>query len=302
MNLRDLVYALAVENQKSFSRAAETCGVAQPTLSGQLRKLERELGVDLFERDGRVIRTTPVGAAILAQARIALEAAERIRALAASGADPLIGPLRIGMIPTLAPYVLPWLLPAVRRQLPQAPLILTEDVTPRLLGMLRDGSLDGAMLATDHLREGFADIPLFDEPFWLATSRETSLAVRASVSFREIDASSLLLLTDGHCLRDQALALCGSSERSTVLASDVRATSLETLLNLVGSGYGSTIVPALALELARSHEVATIPIADEGASRRIRLAHRAGIPRRRALSQLARIVGESAPHARIRLL
>lgn len=134
MNLRDLAYALAVERLKSFSRAAEACDVSQPTLSGQLRKLERALGVDLFERDGRAIRPTPVGQAILEQARIAVDAAERIARLAAAGADPLVGPLRIRMIPTLAPYVLSWLLPTVRTQLSHAPLVLAEDVAPSTAG------------------------------------------------------------------------------------------------------------------------------------------------------------------------
>ena len=302
MNLRDFEYALAVERTRSFSRAAEACGVAQPTLSGQLRKLERELGVELFERDGRRLRATAVGGAILDQARVALAAAGQITALAAAGADPMVGAVRIGLIPTLAPYVLPELLPQARAGLPRAPLVVTEDVTPRLVEMLLEGRLDAALLATGNSGRGLSEIPLFDEPFWMAVHSGHALAARATASLREIEPSSLILLADGHCLRDQALALCGNPAPARGVAGDVRGTSLETLLNLVGAGMGSTIVPALALESVRVPNVALVPLDDDRASRRVRMVYRANAPRRRALSALAELLRACVPADRVRVL
>jgi LysR family transcriptional regulator, hydrogen peroxide-inducible genes activator len=302
VNLRDLRYALVVGRQLNFTRAAEICGVTQPTLNEQIRKLERELGVDLFERDGRTIRVTPIGAAILAQARVAVEAAERIADLARAGSDPLVGPLRIGIIPTVAPYVVSSLLAGARERLPDAPLVVSEQVTPHLIERLRDGFLDGVIVATDHRREDLSEIPLYDEPFWLAVARNHPLAARTTASLSDVDPASLMLLVDGHCLRDQTLALCSDPNRLHVPTSDVAGTSLDTLLQLVGAGLGSTIVPALALDVARAYGVATIQLDDPNASRRIRIVHRPSVPRRAALTTLAEVIRERIPRERVRPL
>jgi LysR family transcriptional regulator, hydrogen peroxide-inducible genes activator len=291
MNFKDLQYALALEKRRSFSRAAEECGVAQPTLSAQVRKLEDELGIELFERDGRTIRVTPTGELILEQARVALGALSRIEALAQMRSDPMVGPLRLGVIPTLAPYLLPGVLNALQAELPDAPLIVVEDMTHRLLDAIAAGRLDAALVATEHRDGNLSEIGLFDEPFSLAMPSGDPLAARERVRVDELDPASLILLADGHCLSDQALALCGQP-RGTGLRSDLSATSLETVLNLVEAGLGMTIVPALA----RSHfegrfpRIAFRPLEGPQSSRTIRVIHRAFVPRRAAIELLARTI------------
>lgn len=299
MNFKDLQYALALERRRSFSRAAEECGVSQPTLSAQIRKLEDELRVELFERDGRTIRVTPVGELILEQARAALEATRRIEELAQTRADPMVGPLRVGVIPTIAPYLLPGILPRVQATLPSAPLVVVEDTTQRLVAALHDGKLDAAVVATEHEADGFSEISLFDEPFSLATPAGDALAKLSRVPVERLDPARLILLTEGHCLSDQARAFCGQV-RSANVRSDLSATSLETVLNLVDAGLGMTIVP----ELARMHmegrfaNVAFRPLAGANSSRRVRIVHRAFVPRRRAIEQLAQTVAEGVPVGR----
>jgi LysR family transcriptional regulator, hydrogen peroxide-inducible genes activator len=299
MNFKDLHYALALERRRSFSRAAEDCGVAQPTLSAQIRKLEDELGVELFERDGRTIRITAVGELILVQARAAIEAARRIEELAQTRADPMVGPLRVGVIPTLAPYLLPGILPLVQSRLPSAPLVVVEDMTHRLLEALHAGKLDAAFVATDHADDGFSEIALFDEPFSLALPNHDPLARFPQIPVDRLDPASLILLTDGHCLSDQARAFCGEV-RSASLGSDLSATSLETVLNLVDAGLGMTIVPELAREHmeGRFAHVAFRPLIGPHSSRRVRVIHRAFVPRRKAIEELAATVSRGVPVAK----
>ena len=299
MNFKDLQYALALERRRSFSRAAEECGVSQPTLSAQIRKLEDELRVELFERDGRTIRVTPVGELILEQARTALEATRRIEELAQTRADPMVGPLRVGVIPTIAPYLLPGILPLVQSSLPAAPLVVVEDTTQRLVSALHEGKLDAAIVATEHRADGFSEIALFDEPFSLATPAGDALARLTHVPVERLDPARLILLTEGHCLSDQARAFCGQV-RSANVRNDLSATSLETVLNLVDAGLGMTIVP----ELARMHmegrfaKVAFRPLVGANSSRRVRIVHRAFVPRRRAIDQLAQTISEGVPVGR----
>ncbi len=286
-SLRDLQYALAVDASKSFSRAAERCGVAQATLSGQIRRLEDRLGIELFERDGRSIRTTPIGARILSEARQAVESIARIDELARFAADPFVGEIRLGIIPTLAPYLLPLLLAKARERLPKAPLTIVEDMTERVTAALRTGKLDALLLASEPEAPGLTSELLFEEPFWLAVSRSAAGRYRVPVSLASIDPETLILLADGHCLRDQALALCGEPHLASRVGSDLRASSLETVLNLVAAEYGVTIVPALAVARLRSEhrDVALLPLAG-GASREIRMISRPFAPRRRALDAL----------------
>ncbi len=288
MNFRDLRYALAVAEFGHFSRAAEACDISQPTLSGQIRKLEDELGVELFERDGRRIRVTPAGAAILAHARDAVAAADDLVRAAEASRDPLVGALRTGVIPTLAPYLLPVILPAMHREVPTMPLAVAEEPTDRLLRRLDDGELDVALLATAPPGSDLAEIVLFDEPLWVALPAGHAKASLATLAAADLEGERLLLLADGHCLRDQALAIC-SGRPAPASASDLRATSLETLLNLVGAGYGVTIVPALAHEAAlrAPGRIVTRRFTDPGATRTIRLVYRAHAPRRLAAVRLA---------------
>jgi LysR family hydrogen peroxide-inducible transcriptional activator len=299
MNLRDLEYALAVERTSSFTRAAEACNVSQPTLSTQIRKLEDELGVQIFERDGHTIRVTPAGAAILARAKSVVGSAEELVESARSARDPLVGPLRVGMIPTLAPYLLPHILPGARLRLPDSPLVIFEEQTARLEERLTTGQLDAAILATPVSAPGLIETPLFDERLWVALPPADPLAEQTSIASGDIDPATLLLLTEGHCLREHALTLCTSAAAASRAMADLRASSLETLLNLVEAGYGLTIVPALALQGAQiaGGRVVARPLSDENARRSVRLVHRRNTIRLPALNTLAGIVRESAAAA-----
>ena len=296
MNLRDLHYVIAVADLGHFGRAAESCHVSQPTLSGQILKLEEELGVKLFEREGRSVRTTAVGAEIVGRARQAVAAADEITALARASRDPLAGPIRLGIIPTLAPYMMPWMLPRAAEALPRAPLKITEDLTGNLLDALFEARIDAAIIATDP-PEKLVDHLLFDEPFWVVMPPGHPLAAHETLEAGDIDPKSLLLLTDGHCLRDQALDFCGAQDAGRAAGADVRATSLETLLQLTAANYGMTLVPRLAVgRSGRGFErLAARPLAGPHRSRRVRLVHRAASARAAALARLAEAIREAAP-------
>jgi LysR family hydrogen peroxide-inducible transcriptional activator len=285
MNLRDLEYVVALAKSGSFSRAAEACDVSQPTLSLQIKKLEDQLGIALFERSGRTIGLTASGKKILAYAETIVAAATDLRRAATADRDPLVGPLRLGIIPSVAPYVLPLVLPAVRSALPAAPLVVIEEPTAALTARLADGDLDGALLATE--TPGFIETPVAVEALLAALPTGHPLADRAEISLDDVDPATILLLDDGHCLRDHALALCSHPDRARKIGGDVRAASLETLLNLVRAGYGVTVVPALAL--AGRPPLAGVQIRPIlGAPvRELRLVYRRNAPRRAALDVLA---------------
>jgi LysR family hydrogen peroxide-inducible transcriptional activator len=224
----------------------------------------------------------------VAQARATLAAAAGVTAAAAAARDPFAGELRLGVITTVAPYLLPIALPELAQALPHTPLYLVEDLTDRLLARLRDGGLDGAVIATDPREARLAAIELYDEPFFLVFSGHSGKRGRASIGVEEIDPSTLLLLAEGHCLRDQALALCNAAER-TALGADVRGTSLETLRHLASAGQGATLAPLLAYaDWRRSGSaIAGLRIVGEGASRMVRLVFKRGSPREAALGALA---------------
>ncbi len=298
MNLRDLHYVVAVADHGHFGRAAAACNVSQPTLSGQILKLEEELGVRVFERQGRAVRVASRAAAIVEHARRALAAAADI-ALAARGArDPLAGALKLGVIPTVAPYLLPYALPLAIRDLPLAPIKIVEDLTDRLLPMLIEGRIDAAVIATDPASDKLVRLTLYEEPFLLVVARNHPLARRKSVAAREIDPDALLLLADGHCLRDQALDLCSRSAANRVAASDMSAASLETLLHLTAAGYGVTLAPRLAIENrnAEGGALAIVPLKGEGMTRRVDLVFRRDTTRRPAFVRLAASIRAAAPN------
>ncbi len=287
MNLRDLRYVISVAELGHFGRASVACNVSQPTLSGQILKLEEELGVAIFERVGKRVRLTPVGDQIVAHARRSVAAASDIIATARASRDPLSGTVRLGVIPTIAPYLMPYALPAVALAMPRAPLTLVEDLTGRLLPLLGDGELDAAIIATDVLGDRLDEFQLYEEPFYLVMPGDHPMAGQKTIEASSIDVASLLLLTDGHCLREQALDLCERA-RSSGAAADVRAASLETLLQLTAAHYGLTLAPALAvLGLRDDPRLAAAPIAGGRASRKVRLAYRRDMPRRQAISTLA---------------
>jgi LysR family hydrogen peroxide-inducible transcriptional activator len=291
MNLRDLTYIIAVEQHGSITRAAEACDITQPTLSAQIAKLEREVGVPIFERHGRGLRITAAGRTVLEHAKKVVGAVDDLVAAAREHGDPLGGTLRLGLIPTLAPYLLPSLLPAVREGLPRLTLTIVEEQTAHLLEHLRAGALDAAMLATDVDDERLTAVPLFDEPLRVALAARHPLAAHDSIHLSDIDPKTLLLLSEGHCLRDQALALCSEQSLGTNVPGDFRAASLETILNLVEAGMGITFVPELCLQSTRlrTDALAIRPIAGEGAVRRISLVYRTSTPRGVVLKELSAI-------------
>ena len=299
MNLRDLRYVIAVAELGHFGKAATACHVSQPTLSGQILKLEEELGVAIFERVGKQVRLTPVGEEILAHARRSVAGANDIVSAARASRDPLAGPIRLGVIPTLAPYLMPYVLPRAAEELPKAPLMLVEDLTGHLLPPLCAGALDAAIIATDPGHDRLAQIDLFDEPFWLVMPADDALAKTREIDLADIDPGRLLLLTDGHCLRDQALDLCAHQGNAglPVGSADVRAASLETLLHLTAAKYGVTLVPRLAVANwpGLSKSLAARPIRGATASRRVRLVYRRDMPRRRAIEALADLVRACLP-------
>ena len=299
MNLRDLKYIITVAQTHHFGRAAERCFVSQPTLSGQIKKLEEELGIAIFERTNRSVEITPVGEAILVHARQMLEQADAIQQLARVHQDPLAGPLRIGAIPTLSPYLMPLILMPLRTRHPQMKLVLSEELTDTLLGRLRDHEIDAALLATPVEARDFEALSLFDEPFWIAYPSWHAFYEKDEITLRDLDKENVLLLAEGHCLAKQAMTVCRMRERQEQGdMADLRAASLETLIQLVGAGFGVTLVPALAMGgfWTSGSGVVAQPLAIKDASRRVSLVFRHSFPRRAALRALADIILDMLPN------
>ncbi len=293
MNLQDLRYLVAVAEHRHFGRAAEACHVSQPTLSSQIRKLEEELGVTLLERTNKRVELTPVGSQILAHAREALGHAAQMEAVARAARDPLVGPLKLGVIPTLAPYLMPMILRPLREAYPGLVVELWEDQTRALIEGLRNYRLDAALLATGIEAPEITEIALFEEPLLAALPANHRLAGAKSVSEKAL-AGELLVLAEGHCLSNQALEACGAKRGMprTTLQSSMQAATLETLVNLVAAGYGATLVPALAVEALSHMDIALVPLAGSS-SRTIRLASRPGFPRPQALRAIEKVIREA---------
>lgn len=299
MNLRDLKYLIAVAETRHFGKAADRCFVSQPTLSGQIKKLEQELGVTLFERSSRSVEITPVGESILAHARLIAEQADVIQQLARAQQDPLAGPLRIGAIPTLSPYLMPLILMPLKKQYPQMRLVLAEELTDILLERLRNHEIDAALLATPAEEQGLAAMPLFDEPFWVAYPRKHDFYTREKITLRDLQKENLLLLSEGHCLARQAMDVCHIESRDNQGdMADLRAASLETLIQLVSAGFGLTLMPALAMagSWVTGSGVVAQPLSAADASRRVSLVYRQSFPRITALEVLADTVRASLPN------
>jgi len=299
MNLRDLRYLVAAADTEHFGRAAEQCQVSQPTLSGQIRKLEDTLGVGLFERSHRSVVLTDVGHEIAARARDILGAVRRMESLAQSRRDPLVGELRVGIIPTLCAYLLPHLLPAWQQQFANLQPVIVEDKTADLLAQLNRHEIDVAVLATDHLTDNFVSQPLFPEQLWVAVSHQHPLARRVSIEGAELESSTLLTLAGGHCLAEQVREIAPRLE-TNANRPDLTATSLETLLQLVAADYGVTFVPALAVNHARdNYNVAFLPVSTPDSYRQIRLIYRRSSSRQAALRQLAALISDKVPSSAV---
>ena len=244
MTLQELRYLVALADKGHFVRAAEHCNVGQPTLSTQLKKLEDYLGVTLFERNKHRLQPTPIGDRIIECARKVLTVIEEIRSLAVSDHDPMAGPLRLGVIPTLGPYLIPHLLPAIRSNFDSLQLFLREDLTSNLLERLRQGSLDALLLALPVRGEDLDVMGLFSETFVVALPKGHALAEQRYVSEKSLSAENVMLLEEGHCMRDQTLAICGTT--SSDQREELKATSIETLRQMVAAGVGCTLLPQLA--------------------------------------------------------
>ncbi len=244
MTLQELRYLVALADKGNFVRAAEACYVTQSTLSMQVKKLEDYLGVPLFDRNKHHLRLTPIGEKIIEQARIALNVVDQIKQIARRGHDPMNGPLRLGVIPTLGPYLIPHLLAHVRQSFPQLSLYLREDLTGHLLERLRQGRLDALLLAIPVHGENIEAMPLFNEEFVVAMPPGHPLAALRSIREKDLARDDLLLLEEGHCMRDQALAICNADVSEQ--REELKATGIETLRQMVAAGAGCTLLPVLA--------------------------------------------------------
>lgn len=291
--VRQLEYLAAVAELRSFRRAAESCHVSQPALSAQIQQLERLLGARLFERDRRRVLPTPAGAAAAARAREILERLDVLAASARGLGRPLAGTLRFGVIPTIAPYLLPKALPAVRRRHPELRLQLREEQTDRLVELAQAGSLDLLLLALEAELGSMDLLPLFHDPFLLAAPSEHRLAGRRSVRESDLEGEAVLLLDDGHCLRHQALEVC--RRRGGHELADFRASSLPTLVQMVAGGAGVTLLPALAAPALATRGLAVVPFARPAPYRTIGFAFRRSSARREEFQQLAETFRRAAP-------
>jgi LysR family hydrogen peroxide-inducible transcriptional activator len=294
LSLRDLEYAVAVGKERHFGRAAESCGVSQAALSEQVRKLEGVLGVTLFERTKRRVDPTARGRAVLEQAEALLGEARRLLDDARRSAEPLTGTLRLGVIATLGPYYLPAILPGGRARFPQLNLRLREGRTEELLAALRNGELDAALLALPVTGDGLLVEPLFFEPFRLACPLDDALAARPEIRLRDLPRGKLLLMEEGHCMREQAIALCHVRR----LDPHTRfASSLEMLRHMIAAGEGYSVLPLMATgdHADMNGLIAFRDIADADAGRRIGLVWRATETRSDDLRQVAAYMRESLP-------
>jgi LysR family hydrogen peroxide-inducible transcriptional activator len=246
MNLKDLKYLVALADTGHFGRAAERTFVSQPTLSAQLKKLEEFLGVKLVERQPKNVQLTDVGKQVVVRARRMLDEGEQIISLARNNTDPLAGKLKLGLIPTIGPYLLPRIMQKIRKALPDLGLMLYEHQTEPLLKRLKDGEIDVGILALPIAHEGMQTRALYEEAFTVALPNDHPLAARPTIRVQDLKGQTLLLLEDGHCLRDQALEVCSRIEVRE--AEDFRATSLETLRQMVVAGLGLTLLPETAVE------------------------------------------------------
>jgi LysR family transcriptional regulator, hydrogen peroxide-inducible genes activator len=299
MNIRDLQYVIAVSEEKHFGRAADKCHVSQPALSGQIQKLEDYLGVALFERTNRSVKVTPVGEQIVTQAQQLMTIADEIILTAQAAKDPLSGPFRLGMIATIAPSLSPLVLSMIRQELPNLSLTLVEGFTENLEKAISTGDLDGAILATVPEDPRLKETLLYDEPFWIALPREHSLASNKAIDVCDLPHDELLLLADGHCLRNQVLDIC-SANTGTANA-NTRETSLGTLLALVAAGDGITLVPALSKPTDMPN-IVTLKEASGTAARGVRLVFRKSFPRTAIIERLADIIQHSVPQNLVRII
>jgi len=283
MNIRDLEYLLSVADLGHFGKAAEACFVSQPALSTQIKKLEEELGVQLLERTSKSVFLTEHGLLIAERAREILNLTKDIKDLAKSAKDVFSGEIRVGVFPTLAPYLLPVIIPKLSKHYPKLSFYLIEEKTDVLVDQLQKGLLDAAFLASPVIEKNLKSVPLFEEAFLLAVPKNHPLSNLKSVSQKELKNEELLLLDEGHCMRDQALEVCN---RINIHENkSFRATSLETLRHMVSAGVGITLMPKLAC--TKSSTISYIPFSAPKLVRSIGLFWRTSFARKVLLEHIA---------------
>ena len=300
MTLTELKYIVAVARERHFGKAAEACFVSQPTLSVAVKKLEEELEVKIFERNANEVTVTALGEEIVRQAQAVLEQAASIKEIAKRGKDPLAGPLKLGVIYTIGPYLLPDLVREMITHTPQMPLMLQENFTVKLLEMLRTGEIDCAVLAEPFPDAGLAVAQLYDEPFFAAVPTKHPLASRDSISNEDLKQETMLLLGTGHCFRDHVLEVCPEFARFSSNAEGIRKTfegsSLETIKHMVAAGMGVTLVPRLSIPKSalgtpkgkRQEDgfIKYLPFAGDPPKRRVVLVWRRSFTRYEAIAAL----------------
>lgn len=291
MTLTELKYIVAVARERHFGRAAEACFVSQPTLSVAIKKLEEELEIQIFERGGAEIGITPIGKRVVEQAQQVLEEANGIREIAQQGKDPLSGPLRVGVIHTIGPYLLPALIPQVIEDSAQMPLILQENLTNKLLELLRQGEIDVAILADPFNDTGLATQPVYDEPFMVALPRHHKWASMEAIDSATLKEETMLLLGTGHCFRDHVLEVCPELSRYSQASAGIQKTfegsSLETIRHMVASGIGITVLPMMAIKPEEGDGLLKyVPFIPPAPTRRVMLAWRKSFARAEAIESL----------------
>ena len=295
MNLRELEYLVAVDEEQHFHRAAERCFVSQPTLSGQLKKLEEELGVLLVERNNRQVAMTQAGKAIAEQARKILAEVRSIKDMASYFHDPLVGDLHVGIIPTIAPYLLPVIMPAMKKQFPNLKFWLYEYQTHQLVEKMQRAELDLLILALPIEPHDFSELDLFREPFRLAVNKTEKLAKQPLITMGDISQQEMLLLEEGHCLRGHILDACLLANISE--SSQFQATSLETLRHMVGEGMGMTLIPELAVpaKTRKADVIQYVEFSDPKPNRRIGMLYRKNSYREDTFQEIAELIKSVLP-------
>lgn len=297
MTLTELRYIVMLARERHFGRAAEKCHVSQPTLSVALKKVEQRHGVILFERSSADVRLTPIGEQIAHQAERVLEEAGRLKEIAAQGKDPLIGSLRLGVIYTIAPYLLPRLIPALHVRAPRMPMYLQENFTVRLTEQLRRGDLDVIVVAQPFSEPGVVSLPVYDEPFCVALPASHPLAEFKSIPPQEIASENLLLLGSGNCFRDQVVQACPQLSEPGGIDGSLEGSSLETVRYMVASGAGISIVPVSAAKSWPQNEplLSFRPFTEPSPFRRVVIAWRASFPRPQAIDVLRASILDAPP-------
>jgi LysR family transcriptional regulator, hydrogen peroxide-inducible genes activator len=307
MTLTELKYIVAVARERHFGRAAEACFVSQPTLSVAIKKLEEELGTQIFERRTSEVTTTPAGERIVSQAQRVLDEAGRIKEIARQGKDPLAGPLRLGVIYTIGPYLLPSLVRQLLKDAPQMPLLLTENFTVKLLELLKNGEIDVAIMALPLPETGLLMQSVYDEPFIIAVPRLHPWAKRKSIPSEDLKKETMLLLGSGHCFRDHVLEVCPELSRFSSSAEGIQKTfegsSLETIRHMVGSGLGVTVLPMMSVpeKPPRDSLLSYVPFKPPAPDRRVVLVWRKSFTRVPAVEALRQAILKCPLHGVVKL-